>query len=46
MHERGINALYFVIDIIMFNLNSVPFRDAKRIDFYRTIAATWSARRA
>ncbi|MGY4234202.1 hypothetical protein ACVWZ4_001201 [Bradyrhizobium sp. USDA 4472] len=28
MHERGINALYFIIDTIMFNLNAPQFRDA------------------
>ena len=28
MHERGVNALYFVVDAIMFNLNLPPFRDA------------------
>jgi hypothetical protein len=28
MHERGVNALYFVVDAIIFNLNIPQFRDA------------------
>jgi hypothetical protein len=28
MHERGVNALYFFVDAIMFNLNIPQFRDA------------------
>ncbi|MCP1999006.1 NACHT domain-containing protein [Nitrobacter winogradskyi] len=27
MHERGINALYFIVDAIIFNLNKIEFRE-------------------